>query len=482
MRRSTVSERGKLVRWVASLLILGMLSACVPTQAGTSRSSFAVDATFADFYRQIGGGDTLGPAISSAFTNEGITYQYVVSGLMVYDPNQVALQRFHFSPLATSEWHINGQVEPAPSSADTAYMNGHRVWEEVSSFYSQFGADIIGFPLTGVQANDAKQRYEQYYEGLGFYRNYTDPPGKVHLMPYGAWMCGGECPYQAADSTPPRSSYTPQNSATEQIFGRVSEQLGYGFTGAPLAAPKLGSDGNYEMVYENVILFIDPASEGQIRLRPLPAMLGIEAEATGPEVKADWLAFFPIQDGLGFNIPNTFVTYIGDHGGVVYSGAPISEYTALADGGYSQCYTNLCLEYHPTAPLLLQTRLHPLGTEYLTLGENISTSGTTLSGALQINAWEDIPLIPSGESQGINIEATQENAPVSGMQFSLVVIQPNGITKTYTLAPTGLDGRTHIELDPINGPNGAIVQYKVCALGNVSPQICFTRSYTIWGQ
>ncbi len=295
-------------------------------------------------------------------------------------------------------------------------------------------------------------------------------------------MCGGECPYQASDAALPKASYIPQDSATAQLFLRDSEQLGYGFTGAPLSAPTLGADGNYEMVFENVILFIDPVSEGQIRLRPLPALLGIDTAATGPEVKADWLAFFPIQDGLGFNVPNTFVTYIGNHGGVVYSGAPISEYTALADGGYSQCYTNLCLEYHPTAPRILQTRPHPLGTEYLALGENVSTSGSNSSKALQINAWEDAPLIPSGESQGINIEATQENMPISGMQVSLVVTQPNGITKTYNLPPTGSDGRTHIDLDPINGPNGAIVQYKVCVLGDVSPQICFSRSFTIWEQ
>ena len=44
------------------------------------------------------------------------------------------------------------------------------------------------------------------------------------------------------------------------------------------------------------------------------------------------------------------------------------------------------------------------------------------------------------------------------------------------------DGVTHIDLDPINGPNGAIVQYEVCVLGDFSPQICFSRSYTIWEQ
>ena len=72
--------------------------------------------------------------------------------------------------------------------------------------------------------------------------------------------------------------------------------------------------------------------------------------------------------------------------------------------------------------------------------------------------------------------------PVRGIEFSLVVKQPDGIEKSYKVNPTGDDGRTSIELDPINGPNGAIVQYEVCVLGAVSPQICFSRNYTIWDQ
>ncbi len=477
-----VSLKSKVAWTIVGLLVIGLINACTPSADGSTRSTFPVDATFSDFYKQIGGVNTLGPAISSAFTNEGLSYQYVVSGLMVYDPNQAALQRFSFSPLASVAWHINGLVEPAPQGINTSYVNGHQIWEEVTSFYDQFGAIIIGSPVTSVSANDAKQRYEQYFEGLGFYRGYTEPPGQIHLMPYGVWMCGSNCPYQVSDATPPTGTYSRTNGETEHLFLQASERLGYGFTGAPLAAPQLGPDGYYEMAFENVILYIAPASGDQVRLRPLPSLLGIQSEKPGVETKAETLSFYPIEAGLGFNIPNLFVTYIGDHGGVVYSGTPIAEYHNISDGGYSQCFTNLCLEYHPSAPQALQIRPHALGAEYLTLGENVSASDSSPTDALQIDAWEDYPLIPSGQNQGINIEATQNKTPISGIKFSLVVTQPNGITKTYQLAPTGEDGKSHIDLDPINGPNGAIIQYEICVLGDDSPQICFSRSYTIWEQ
>jgi hypothetical protein len=476
------SLKGRLAFSIVGLLIIVLINACTASPEPSSRGIYSVDSTFSDFYREFGGDKTLGPAISPSFMDEGETYQYVVSGLMVYDPNQVPLRRFRFSPIASVEWQINGLVEPSPSDANTLYVNGHRIWEEIWSFYDQYGPDIIGLPVTGVVANDAKQRYEQYFEGIGFYRNYSDPPGQIHLMPYGSWMCGSNCQYRVSDSTPPTASYSRDFSATEQLFLQASESLGYGFTGAPLAPPRLGSDGNYEMVFENVIMYINPSDGNQIRPRPLPAWLGIQGDQPGEPVKEDWLSFYQTQDGLGYNVPNSFTNYIDEHGTIVYSGDPVTEYHSLTDGGYSQCFTNICLEYHPTAPKDLQIRPHMLGSEVLSIGENSSISGSSFTDALQINAWEDYPLIPSGQKQGINIEAVQNDAPMSGIEFSLVVKQPNGITKTYTLKPTGKDGITRIELDPINGPNGAIVQYEVCVLGAVSPQVCFSRSYTIWDQ
>jgi len=74
------------------------------------------------------------------------------------------------------------------------------------------------------------------------------------------------------------------------------------------------------------------------------------------------------------------------------------------------------------------------------------------------------------------------NAPVPGVELSLVVKQPDGIVKSYLMNPTDEDGSTSIELDPINGPNGSIVQYQVCMLAEISPQVCFSRDYTIWNQ
>jgi hypothetical protein len=474
------SLKSKLASCVVSLLIIVLINGCNPAPNSTSPGTFPVDSIFSDFYREFGDVTILGPAISPTFIKDGITYQYVVAGLMAYDPKQLPLKRFHFSSIASVEWKINGPVEPNPSDPNLRYINGHRIWEEILSFYTQYGPDIIGLPLTGVATNDAKQRYEQYFDGIGFYRKYSEPPGQIHLMPYGYWMCGSNCQYHESDSVLPTASYSRDYSETEQLFLQASERLGYGFTGAPLTAPQLASDGYYEMVFENVIMYLEPSNGNLIRLRPLPAWLGIQADQLRTATNTDWLSFFQIQNELGYNVPNSFLEYIANHGSLTYSGNPITEYHILTDGGYSQCFTNICLEFHPTAPEQLRIRPHALGIEYHTTGANTITSEPSIVDALQINAWEEYPLIPSGQRQTINIEATQNDAPVRGMEFSLIVKQPDGITKTYQSNPTGDDGRTSIGLDPIDGPNGAIIQYKVCVIGAVTPQVCFSRSYTIW--
>jgi hypothetical protein len=476
------SLKSKLTFIGVSLLFIVLITACNSSGAASVRGIYTIAPTFSDFYREFGGEDVLGAVISPTFDKNGVTYQYVVAGLMAYNPNLEPLNRYLFSPIAGTEWKINGPTEPAPIGSDDHYVNGHQIWEEVFPYYDQYGPDIIGLPLTSVTVNEAKQRYEQYFEGIGFYRNISDPPGKIHLMPYGDWMCGNQCRYLGSDPTPPKASYVQDFSATEQLFMQAAAQLGYGFTGAPLAAPSLGEDGNYQMVFENVVLYIDPADGHQIRLRPLPSWLGISEETAVTAKEADGLTFYPTQDGLGYNVPVEFTDYIKAHGTIEYSGGPIAEYRILSDGGYSQCFRNVCLEYHPTAPQELRVRPHALGADYLSAGKKTNTASISVTEALQINAWEDAPLIPSGQKQVIHIEAKQNNQPVSGVQVALAVTQPDGITKSYTLTPTGEDGKTSVELDPIDGANGSIVQYQVCVNDTATPGLCFSQSYTIWDQ
>ena len=474
--------RGRMIISFISLLIICFVTACNLSANAAKPGTLPVDPTFSDFYDELGGESVLGPAISPTFEDQRTTYQYIVSGLMAYDPDQLTLSRFHFSPIASTEWGINELVEPVPANSEIPYQNGHKIWAEVLPLYNRFGPGIMGLPVSGVKANDEKQRYEQYFDGLGFYRNYSDSPGQIHLMPYGQWMCGENCQFQNSDNIPPLPSYARDYSETERLFLQKAENLGYGYSGEPLAAPYIAEDGNFEMVFQNIAMFIDPLDGSRIKLRPLPAWVGFKSEPPTQEIKMDGLSFYQLGENLGYNVPQVFSTYIADHGGMDYSGFPIAEYRSLPDGGYSQWFTNLRLEYHPTAPEQLLIRPHALGVKYLTNGISTPTADNSVTEALQINVWEQYPVIPSGQRQVIHVEAIQNGLPVSGLELSLLIKQPDGITKNYMLDPTGEAGSTSIELDPINGPNGANIQYDICLIDPSSPQVCFTRNYSIWNQ
>ena len=474
--------KSKLITYFFSLLIILILPACNLSADVATTGTYPVDSTFTDFYNELGGNSILGPAISPVFTTQGISYQYVFSGLMAYNPDQVTMTRFHFSPVASIEWGINDLAEPTPSDPDIPYMNGHRIWEEVLPFYNRYGPEIIGLPITGVKANDGNQRYEQYFEGIGFFRDYADPPGKIQLLPYGFWMCGSNCKYPETNAGLPSRSYTRDYSETEQLFLQEAERLGYEFTGNPIASPSIATDGNFEMVFKNIVMFIDPLDGSQIKLRPLPSLLGIHVDPTTREENADWLSFYQQSEGHGYNIPKLFRTYIAEHGGIAYVGDPITEYHLLPDDGYSQCFTNLCLIYNPKAPQQLLVRPHALGIEYQAKDDNAAVTDSSFVDAIQLNVWEQYPLIPSGQKQVINATASQNDAPMKGIELSLLVKQPDGILKSYQLNPTEDEGTTSIELDPIFGPNGAIIQYEVCVIDATTPQICFLRNYIIWNQ
>ncbi len=108
-----------------------------------------------------------------------------------------------------------------------------------------------------------------------------------------------------------------------------------------------------------------------------------------------------------------------------------------------------------------------MGVVYRTGGGNNAVPEGSLADALQINTYEQIPLISLGQRQVINVEVRQNDAPVGGLELSPIVKQPYGISKTYQLNPTGTDGKTGVELNPIDDPNGTVIPYQVCLIGTV---------------
>ncbi len=433
--------------------------------------TFTVGETFKAFYKNAGGRDILGPALSAAIISGNVEYQYVSAGLMYYDPSKPPAQQFGFFPLAREQWNISSIPDPPPVDTSAPYLNGHAIWEDAWLLYNRLGSSVVGLPLTGVIANVEKQRYEQYCEGLGFYREFNAPPTEIHLMPYGEWACTSNCTYYFGDAVAPaRMIYRP-TSDVEQIFMDYAERIGYAFTGAPIDSPQYAMDGYVEMAFENVIMFFDPQNPYPVMLRPLPIWLGVAQESPVVSLSLDWLDFRQAYDGLGYDIPVFLSDFIISHGGFELVGEPLTRYQSLSDGGYSQCFTNMCLEYHPGAPIFLRVHASSLGAQYL-------SKGNPLRVVVKLSDTN----FPANHPVTIDVFALQNGQILKNIMFELVISLPVGNAQNYFVSPDNEDGVSSVTIAPLDLPQGSRVSYQVCAVGMVGEQECAMGTFTIWGR
>lgn len=335
-----------------------------PTPVG----AFPVDPVFREFYQQLGGEPILGAAISPLFLDGFIQCQYTVNGLMCLNPQDSGANRFYLAPLGNRL----GVSQPPEVNADPNHglvVNGYTIGPDFVELYRKMSAARqVGNPLSGVIYNYNQQRTEQFFENVGFYHRFDDPPGVSHLLPYGKYTCGELCSaYQTSVTLAiPKSgsqlgvpfAYTVERLGGERDFGR------------PLSQAFSNTDGATEQVYETVV-FISPSDNpAQVRLKPITRLLGMYAlppALFNPEQRN--VVFYPVTpDGLGYHVPVDFDRFIVQHGGVEISGNPIADTLFYPEENViRQCYENYCLDYYPNAPEGQKVRLAPLGSRYLKL-------------------------------------------------------------------------------------------------------------------
>ncbi len=211
--------------------------------------NYPIDPIFQEFYEFLGGESVLGPAIAPLQESGNLKTQYVEAGLMVYDPMAVEGERYQLAPLGLS-FGVTEPPVPDPGQPNLRYINGHIIDPDFLSFYEKLGgARFVGRPLTEARHNPEKGRIEQYFENLGFYRLEQDVTNKVFLMAYGVFACGARCRYHAIEASIPS-----QKPLLPEPFASTVARLGLSFVGRTLSEPYINSDGNVEVIFENIVL------------------------------------------------------------------------------------------------------------------------------------------------------------------------------------------------------------------------------------
>lgn len=485
----------------------------------------------------------LGPAISPLIESGRIQSQYVEAALLTFDPSGREGAEFRFAPLGV-KLGISEPPIPEPDSADMVYINGHIVFPEFLQFYLQMGGvDVVGRPLTEAHHNPEKNRIEQYFENLGFYRFAFDPPGTVRLMAYGAYVCDFACKY-----SPSSASIPSIQGLLPEPFSLEAARLGIGVTGLTLAGPHLAADGKMEVVFENVVMVlenersepfhgltfriwlpeilsgrpIDPlgfehrswlpfvvdvgarmetaSKDGvfesffgpiviksarklkpYVTLRPIARMIGIIPDSPMDEGDYPLMVFYKVRGKKGYHVPILFDHFLSRFGGLRFSGPPITEPFVLEEGIFRQCFENLCVDFsvRDQAP---QIKLAPLGEVYQRIysPQKEAAIHNLKRNGLELSVWETRPYVSTDQQMEFLVEIRKDGKPFSNQRPYIILKMPDNGQQRLQFQPTDQNGLTSLQLPLIPAPNATIIPYKICLEFPGFEQLCVEDHFLIF--
>ena len=480
--------------WAFLILTLILLNGCSgKNNQHNTAQSFTVDPVFQEFYDRMGGKRVLGAVISPAFVIQNTQYQYTENAVLMKHLLAEGDQKVKLSPVGI-DLNIDENLEFVEGQINGPFLRDF-IYPEFFQVYQYLGGlQGVGKPLTGLHYNPKRQRYEQYFENLGFYRLEKDTPGTVNLLAYGAWKCGKKCPVEPNEEAKIDDLYR-----IDPIFTAKVDQLGKGFIGFPLTNGYQSEDGGYEQVFENVILRLDINQPNNITLAPLPQRLGIISDTLEIPNQDTGTVFIAIEGEKGYKIPKELFDYINTHGGFETIGYPISQYKLYKNSIYRQCFEYLCLEIDTSISGIFRIRPAPLGYSYLDLFkedlketsipptevyfenvDTLSTSSNDLSKEISIQVWENYPFVTSDQAQSIGVMVYSHNQPMVNVMPELMIIMPDGSQKEYFFPATDQNGKSQIQLEPTGAPNGSLIPYQVCVSKTLQEKFCVQDNFLIW--
>ena len=476
-RISGSNVRSLVLLWIITTMFT---SACGYIQSiladdDLSQGKYTVDPHFEEFYQRLGGIETLGPAITPLYWEDYIRKQYVEAGLMVFD--QLAVPNYYLAPLGDelgySELSQDNVISPSGTSSFSLYKGFYSLHLEMG------GEAVVGEPLSDVQFNAEKKRIEQHFENLGFYQLIDVSNARVQLLAYGLFACDFNCSSYAA---PESAIIQSENNLPEPFLGAVN-YLGKQFVGKVLTGPHTADDGNTEVIFENIVLYIDPNNPSKVISRPIIEFIGFTPHAPVERLDTDLVIFFIVERKTGYNIPVIFSDFLAQHGGLDVTGSPISEIFRLEDGVTRQCFANLCLDYHEDTQLITVAPLGAIYKSYTTRSESdirildVPTPPTEV----QLSVWEENAFITSQEEQILYISVSDEGVASAGIVPTLTLTLPDGTQSVYRFAPTDENGLTFISIPPVDATNGTLIFYEICVEIAETGLVCVQDNYLIWG-
>lgn len=460
--------------WLFFILSAFLLAGCGQATSSTAHTlpgTLPVDIQLKEFYMDKGGEEVFGPAIAEVTVEDYLRCQLMANARICANTNLNGASRFSLSPL--------GSQLGIPLNKE---VDNSAIFPDFIPLIEQLGVENAGRPLDKPRYNYAEGRIEQYFARVGFYINLHNPASPVQLLPYGATACGSACTYVPPVSFKPILDLYPSSfiSALQSLGGEA-------FSGIPLTPVYSAADGNLEQVFTNIAVYASPDDPEKIRLRSVPAVIGVQpgAMTTQQYDITDNMVFVQVEGGLGYHVPIPLDNYISMHGGLAVSGYPVNEISLVPDSSvYRQCFQAYCLDYDPNAREAYKTLPAALGRQYLEAVKPVIPGGIVQPDEVLLGTSVKYPRLSVKETQVISILLEQRYSaqPVPGMQARLMVRNPDGsLVFEGNLPATDENGRASISLEPLGDKqNGDLLFYQVCLQQETAAPVCSNGSFLIW--
>ena len=337
--------------------------------------------------------------------------------------------------------------------------------------------------MTQVRYNRDLRRFEQFFENVGFYRNLSDAPGQVHLISYGAFLCGQGCANRLDEYW-----QIQRSGQITQAFDLALHRMNRDDLGRALSQPRISSDDMVEQVYENALLYAPQDDLEHIHLRPLVLWLGfVPIQPPVEKNPHEQLIFYETENGLGHNVPLFFDAFIAAHGGREQAGKPITELFPVDDGHiYRQCFENYCLDYRPDVEENLRVRMVDLGRQYvMSVEPGLMALKRFTSDTIEIRLEEANPQVGRGESQKLTLQVLNRanGQPMALVVGKLTLSLPERLPRNLNFPPTERDGKAAMDLAPFDGlANMSAIEYQVCLDLPDDPKVCAVDSFIYRGE
>jgi len=268
-------------------------------------------------------------------------------------------------------------------------------------------------------------------------------------------------------------------------FSAVLDRMGgVKVFGLPIEEPVIQGDTILQ-TYQTVVVYAPSDNPKKIHFKPKARDWGqftspVERKKYG---RAENMVFYPVQGEYGYHVPVFFDGFIAAHGGMEFSGKPISKVIPSTIGDQKvarQCFDNYCLDYLQGLPPEKAVRLAPVA-ELAVMNARHKSPAHDNDFTLHVNVAN--PWIRSNQPQIIQYQVVNANDPqaVANLPVRVVLTLPNGITITYDAPPTDDAGFGSVLVPPNPEIKHSMqIVYKVCLVSQLASKVCGSDFYLIW--